>query len=100
MFGATSKVVAIVLTYPLQVVKTRIQDVRNAQSSLDTRVLEGSVDTVTKIFNHEGIGGFYKGLTPSLLRVVPASALTLATYEFCVASLVHTDGKGPGPLQA
>lgn len=30
---------------------------------------------------NERIGGFYKGLGPSLLRVVPASAITFVVYE-------------------
>lgn len=34
-----------------------------------------------KTNRNEGIGGFYKGLGPSLLRVVPASAITFLVYE-------------------
>ena len=33
------------------------------------------------ILAREGVGGFYKGLSPTLLRVVPQSALTLMAYE-------------------
>jgi len=29
----------------------------------------------------EGIGGFYKGLVPNLMRVAPQSALTFLVYE-------------------
>ena len=29
----------------------------------------------------EGIGGFYKGLVPNVLRVMPQSALTFLVYE-------------------
>ena len=32
-------------------------------------------------FRHEGLGGFYKGLVPNLIRVVPATAITFVTYE-------------------
>lgn len=34
-----------------------------------------------KLCRSEGLGGFYKGLGPSLLRVVPASAITFVVYE-------------------
>lgn len=30
---------------------------------------------------HEGVTGFYKGLKPSLVRVVPATMITFLTYE-------------------
>lgn len=33
------------------------------------------------ISRNEGIRGFYKGIGPSLLRVVPASAITFVVYE-------------------
>lgn len=29
----------------------------------------------------EGLGGFYKGLAPALIRVMPQSALTMVVYE-------------------
>ena len=32
-------------------------------------------------FRDESIRGFYKGLPPSLLRVVPATAITFSVYE-------------------
>lgn len=31
---------------------------------------------------NEGFRGFYKGIVPSVLRVTPASAVTLVVYEF------------------
>jgi len=30
---------------------------------------------------NEGVRGFYKGLGPALLRVMPQSAITLVVYE-------------------
>jgi solute carrier family 25 folate transporter 32 len=32
-------------------------------------------------FRNESIRGFYKGLAPNLLRVVPATAITFVVYE-------------------
>ncbi len=33
------------------------------------------------LFRNEKVRGFYKGLIPNLLRVVPATALTFMVYE-------------------
>ena len=30
---------------------------------------------------HEGIGAFYKGMLPTLLRITPATAITFVVYE-------------------
>lgn len=34
-----------------------------------------------KYFRHEGLLGFYKGLKPNLVRVIPATMITFLTYE-------------------
>ena len=33
------------------------------------------------VLQREGLGGFYKGLVPNVLRVMPQSALTFLVYE-------------------
>lgn len=40
------------------------------------------------ILEREGIKGFYKGLTPALLKAAPASGITFAVYELCIMILV------------
>jgi len=72
-FAALSKLTAAFLTYPYQVVRTRLQNT-------DTKY-SGSLDCIGKIFKLEGGIGFYKGLTPNLLRVVPATMITFVVYE-------------------
>jgi solute carrier family 25 phosphate transporter 23/24/25/41 len=34
-----------------------------------------------KTLAHEGLRGFYKGLVPNLLKVVPAASITYLVYE-------------------
>jgi len=72
-FAAISKLVAALTTYPYQVVRARLQDQQNKYS--------GSMDCISKILRLEGIKGFYKGLSPNLLRVVPATMITFVVYE-------------------
>lgn len=81
--GATSKVFASTVTYPFQVIKTRLQ-----QRHLDTGAVlqstqryRGVVDCVAKTWRQEGFYGFFKGSIPNALRVAPASAVTFVVYE-------------------
>jgi hypothetical protein len=39
------------------------------------------VDCAKKIYKNEGITAFYKGLTPSILKIFPASGMFFVTYE-------------------
>lgn len=41
----------------------------------------GIRDCAVKTFQNEGVAGLYKGLTPSLLKVVPAVSISWACYD-------------------
>lgn len=75
--GALSKMAASIVTYPSQVVRSRLQQ------RMDSRALQykGVVDVLRKTMAREGVGGLYKGLVPNVLRVMPQSALTFLVYE-------------------
>ena len=75
--GALSKLVATFATYPSQVLRSRLQQ------RMDIRALRyaGVVDTFRQTLSREGVGGFYKGLLPHVLRVMPQSAITFLVYE-------------------
>ena len=77
LMGATSKVIATLITYPFQVTKTRMQRERTPGHEGYQRTLS----SIKRISKFEGLRGFYKGLTANLVRVVPSSALIFAVYE-------------------
>ncbi|XP_065212502.1 solute carrier family 25 member 32 [Planococcus citri] len=81
-FAAVSKFVAAVATYPYQVIRARLQD--------HHLHYEGTWDCFTKTWRYEGWLGFYKGLTPNLLRVIPATAVTFVVYENVSSFLMNT----------
>jgi len=42
---------------------------------------KGMLDAFPKIYRRSGITGFYKGLVPNYLKVVPALSVSFWTYE-------------------
>lgn len=52
-----------------------------AQSSNRGAAYQGMSDVFRQTLKHEGYGGFYKGLLPNLLKVVPAASITYLVYE-------------------
>jgi solute carrier family 25 folate transporter 32 len=39
------------------------------------------LDVIKKIYRFEGVTGFYKGLVPNALRVLPGTCITFVVYE-------------------
>jgi len=81
-WSSVAKVTAAVLTYPYNVVRTHLWEV-------DPITLVAQHHTVIKaaryIFRHEGVRGFYAGLTPHILRTIPSTAVTFAVFEVLTA---------------
>ena len=75
VFSGLSKVFAGSITYPYQVIRARLQ-------TYDAGIMYTSArDVVRKVLKREGVRGFYKGLGPNLLRVVPSNCVTFLVYE-------------------
>jgi len=82
--SASSKVFAVVTTYPYQVVRSRLQD-----SQLQHKY-KGALDVVFQVAKNEGVRGYYKGMGVSLLRVTPQCCITFLVYENIVHLLKPT----------
>ncbi|PRQ16825.1 putative mitochondrial carrier protein [Rosa chinensis] len=75
--GTVSGALGATCVYPLQVIRTRMQ----AQRSNSAEAYRGMSDVFWRTLQREGYRGFYKGLFPNLLKVVPAASITYMVYE-------------------
>ncbi|GLT39908.1 hypothetical protein SLA2020_140740 [Shorea laevis] len=81
--GTISGALGATCVYPLQVIRTRLQ----AQRSNTRDAYKGMSDVFWRTLQKEGYRGFYKGLFPNLLKVVPAASITYLVYESMKKSL-------------
>jgi len=88
---------ASTVTYPLQVIKARLQqrsEVVELTSEGEVRVVKreysGLVDASKRIFQREGPSGFFKGCLPNAVRVAPSASVTFVVYEFVVDFLSNS----------
>lgn len=75
LLSGLAKVIAGSSTYPYQVVRARLQ-MYDADSNY-----KSASDVVQQVWRREGLRGFYKGLGPNLLRVLPSTWVTFLVYE-------------------
>ncbi|KAJ1673378.1 Mitochondrial carrier protein ymc2 [Spiromyces aspiralis] len=83
-YGAMAGVGIWVTTYPVDIVKSKIQTDGFAGSAQKYR---GTLDCVRKIMATEGIPGFFRGIAPCLLRAAPANAATFVGFEMAMRAL-------------
>lgn len=77
--GGVAGAVAQAFTYPLDVIRRRMQ-VAYIDSS--HRVNIGWMELAQHLFRTEGIIAFYRGIFPNLLKVVPAISTSFVVYEY------------------
>ncbi|KZV47641.1 hypothetical protein F511_14427 [Dorcoceras hygrometricum] len=71
--GACAGVSSTLLTYPLELVKTRL--------TIQRGVYNGLLDAFVKILQEGGPGELYRGLWPSVIGVIPYAAANYCAYD-------------------
>lgn len=86
--GAAAGTIAAVITLPFDVVKTHRQielgeavmarEVQRGTSRKNTTTLH----LMKKIYAQRGVAGLFAGIVPRVVKVAPACAIMISTYEF------------------
>lgn len=91
--GTLASVVSKTGVFPLDTVRKRIQvqgptRARYVHKNIPDYIGLGTLGTMRSILRTEGIRSLYRGLTVSLLKAAPASAVTVWTYERVLNTLI------------
>ncbi|ODN05079.1 Peroxisomal membrane protein PMP34 [Orchesella cincta] len=78
LVGAAAKTVATVLTYPLQIVQTKL---RHGHKMEGLRKDASLLEIIQAILQRHGLKGLFKGMESKILQTVLTSALMFVIYE-------------------
>ncbi|XP_036199308.1 calcium-binding mitochondrial carrier protein SCaMC-1 [Myotis myotis] len=75
--GALSSTCGQLASYPLSLVRTRMQ----AQAMIEGSPQLNMVGLFRRIISKEGVPGLYRGITPNFMKVLPAVGISYVVYE-------------------
>ena len=76
--GAVAGSIASAITLPFDVIKTRFQ-----LELGESGVKKSNSEVIREIVSNHGYRGLFTGLVPRLLKVAPACAIMISSYEYC-----------------
>ncbi|KAM3435773.1 hypothetical protein NHJ13734_005380 [Beauveria thailandica] len=79
------------MVYPIDLVKTRLQNQRGAQPG--QRLYKNSIDCFQKVVKNEGFRGLYSGVLPQLVGVAPEKAIKLTVNDLVRGHFTNKKGE-------
>ncbi|XP_077220967.1 mitochondrial substrate carrier family protein [Tasmannia lanceolata] len=87
LIGSLAGAIASSATFPLEVARKHMQ----VGALSGRQVYKNMLHALTSILEQEGLGGLYRGLGPSCMKLVPAAGISFMCYESCKRILVDKE---------
>lgn len=97
MISVTSAIIAELVTYPLDLTKTRLQ-IQGEMEKIPKDHHRGMLKTALGIVREEGIAKLWRGVTPAIYRHVIYSGIRIVSYENLRDRVLKKETDGTFPL--
>ena len=76
--GMVSSSCAMIMTYPLNLVRTRLQ----TSGIPGRKVYKSASHVIQDTIAQDGFRGLYRGIVPNMLKVLPSTSISYAVYDY------------------
>ncbi|EEF37913.1 adenine nucleotide transporter BT1, chloroplastic/mitochondrial [Ricinus communis] len=83
LIGSAAGAFSSTASFPLEVARKHMQ-----AGALNGRQYQNMLHALASILEKEGLGGLYRGLGPSCMKLVPAAGISFMCYEACKRILI------------
>ncbi|KAG8067323.1 hypothetical protein GUJ93_ZPchr0005g15233 [Zizania palustris] len=87
LIGSAAGAISSTATFPLEVARKHMQ----VGAVGGRKVYKNMLHALLSILEEEGVGGLYKGLGPSCMKLVPAAGISFMCYEACKKILTEEE---------
>ncbi|CAM0957519.1 unnamed protein product [Alopecurus aequalis] len=89
LIGSAAGAISSTATFPLEVARKQMQ----VGAVGGRKVYKSMLHALLSILEDEGVGGLYRGLGPSCMKLVPAAGISFMCYEACKKILIEEDNE-------
>lgn len=82
MSSVTANLMSCLITHPLDIIRTRV--FFQFHNKDQTQHYQGIGQALLKIYEHDGVIGYFRGLTPRIMRKGLGNILAWGIYEYLV----------------
>ncbi|CAL4895467.1 unnamed protein product [Urochloa decumbens] len=87
LIGSAAGAMSSTATFPLEVARKHMQ----VGAVGGRKVYKNMLHALLSILEDEGVGGLYRGLGPSCMKLVPAAGISFMCYEACKKILIEEE---------
>jgi hypothetical protein len=87
LIGSAAGAISSTATFPLEVARKQMQ----AGAVGGRQIYKNVFHALYCIMEKDGVGGLYKGLGPSCIKLMPAAGISFMCYEACKKILVEAE---------
>jgi len=98
MAGSFAGALSVICTYPLDLIRAQLAVLKTTKNEKKNRT-KGFLDVLMINYRKGGAGGLFRGITPTLVGILPYSGIAFTINEQAKRQIYHITGRDPSTVE-